>query len=119
MQNIVSNLFRPEEALERLGQDIDLLKHLIFTFQSDFSRQKDCLLDAIGSKHLSQLKKELHCLKGSCAAVGAMGISESIRVMEEQLKLGKAGWDDAERLGWELLKNLVKVQDEFKAWLKD
>lgn len=117
MKNFVTNLFNAEEALERLGNDEALLKHLIFTFQDDFTRQRDGLNDAIVSGDLVQLKKELHSLKGSSAAVGASGISDSIRGLEERLAAGHAGWSEAVATSRQVLQQLQAVQADFKVWI--
>jgi HPt (histidine-containing phosphotransfer) domain-containing protein len=118
MKNIVTNLFNAEEALERLGQDEALLKHLIFTFQDDFTRQRDGLNDAIGSGEMAQVKKELHTLKGSSAAVGASGIAENIRALEERIAAGQAGWSEAVSTSKVVLQQLQAVQNEFKRWME-
>jgi len=116
MQNMVTRLFNPEEALERLGNDTELLKHLVFTFQNDFSRQRDGLEDAIGSGELTLLKKELHCLKGSSAAVGAVAIAEGIRDLEQRIADGKAGWSEAVTTSRQVLLQLQAIQREFAVW---
>ena len=118
MQNMVTRLFNPEEALERLGNDTELLKHLVFTFQNDFSRQRDGLEDAIGSGNLALLKKELHSLKGSSAAVGASGISEAVKDIEQRIASGQAGWSEAVSASRALLQSLQTVQQEFRKWME-
>lgn len=116
MQNMVTKLFNAEEALERLGQDTALLQHLVFTFQGDFTRQRDALEDAIGSGSLPQLKKELHSLKGSSAAVGATPISDTIRELEQRIAGGQAGWSEAVTTSRQVLQQLQSVQREFAVW---
>ena len=118
MQNMVTKLFNPEEALDRLGNDTALLKHLVLTFQGDFTRQRDALEDAIGSGSLPQLKKELHGLKGSSAAVGAAVIAENIRDLEQRIATGSAGWSEAVTTSRQVLQQLQAGQKEFGVWMQ-
>ena len=118
MQNMVTKLFNPEEALDRLGNDTALLKHLVLTFQGDFTPQRDGLEDAIGSGSITMLKKELHGLKGSSAAVGANVISENIRDLEQRIASGQAGWSEAVATSRQILQQLLAVQKEFGTWLQ-
>ena len=118
MQNMVTRLFNPEEALDRLGNDTALLKHLVLTFQGDFTRQRDALEDAIGSGSLPQLKKELQGLKGSSAAVGAAVIAENIRDLEQRIAAGSAGWSEAVATSRHVLQQLQAVQKEFGTWMQ-
>ena len=99
-----------DEALERTGDDIDLVVELLEVFIEDYPVKMRALRDAAGQKNITQLKDVAHAMKGASGNISAK------RMREIFLSIENAGGQD-EIAGIEGMLNELDTEfDDVKAY---
>jgi len=99
--------FEREAALERLGDDEDLLRDILATFLADAPQQLAEIEAAIVQTQAESFRL-LHTLKGSSSGVGAARLSEAARRAESLARSGS--WPELEGL----LPEIKRLFEEFR-----
>ncbi len=79
-------LFAPDQAAQRLGNDQELLKHLVQIFLEESPNYEGALTEAINHQDNEQLKQAAHKIKGASSTIGATGLSEAAKDLETLCK---------------------------------
>lgn len=110
--------FRKEEALERLGDDEDLLRMLIETFLTEWPSYLQALKDAMGQPTALDLKKAAHRVKGASSTIGVEGLRSLAKKIEENCAANTESISpEANQMANELIALLELAKPEMEAWL--
>ncbi|MFQ5560617.1 MAG: Hpt domain-containing protein [Nitrospinota bacterium] len=101
-----------EEALSRLGNDLELYNEILTVFLKEFPLQVDTIKKCFESNHLPLLEQESHSLKGASANVGADAVAQIAAKIEMSAKAEK--WEVAKAF----LPELEKESDRLFEYLK-
>ena len=78
----------PEDSLERVGGDRELLRELAAVFLADLPNKLAAIEGAVTSGDVESLRREAHSLKGAVSTFGAEPARLAALALEE---LGKGG----------------------------
>jgi len=105
---ITPPVFAVQDALDRVDQDIELLKDLIQIFFREYDKNLRELDAALSGGDSIVYKRVAHSLKGAAANVGAMIVSQAAAGMEA---LDGAG---QRKDGKRLLQDLAQAVEDFR-----
>jgi len=77
-----------EEALSRVGGDVDLLREIAAVFLDDCPNSLSQLRDAVSNGDARLVERQAHTLKGSIATFGTGNVFETARKIELQGRCG-------------------------------
>ncbi len=77
-----------EEALSRVGGDVDLLREIAGVFLDDCPNSLQALRDAVSAGDAKLIERQAHTLKGSIATFGTGSVFEWARKIELQGRCG-------------------------------
>ena len=77
-----------EEALSRVGGDVDLLREIAGVFLDDCPNSMQALRDAVSAGDAKLVERQAHTLKGSIATFGTGFVFETARKIELQGRCG-------------------------------
>lgn len=83
-----SSVFDPGRLVELLGDDIDLVREIVETFQEDAPKQIHKLQEAFSSEDQKLVEQQAHSLKGAAANIGAESLREIVYNIELAAKTG-------------------------------
>ncbi len=99
-------------AMDRLGVDESMFSELLKSFDGYLNEQMEKLKNLADGGRKEEMKREAHSLKGAAASVGAVGVSDVSKMMENFLDEGR--FDEAT----ELLPVLQQSVEEVHEFLK-
>jgi two-component system sensor histidine kinase/response regulator len=109
--------FDEEQALARTGGDRALLKEIIVLFRADATKTMRRIEGALRKHDAERLREAAHALRGSAATIGATGVREWARRLEQRAAAGDT--DAGPALVATLRAELARLDQAFEArgWL--
>jgi HPt (histidine-containing phosphotransfer) domain-containing protein len=77
-----------DSLVDSVGGDIEFLAELIDTYVADAPLQLEALNSALAAGDVAELVRPAHTLKSASASLGALGLAERCRQLEQSAKTG-------------------------------
>jgi len=85
----MNEIFDPNEVLDQIGGDEDLLKELIDIFKDSYKEDLSSIADAIDSGNCEDIRSAAHRMKGSVGNFGRKRAFEAAYLLETHAREGK------------------------------
>lgn len=110
--------FRQDEAMERLGDDIDLLRMLVETFLGEWDAYNDGLVASQTATEAVEMQKAAHRIKGATSTIGLEGLKDVAYEIESDCKatVGPPS-EKSQALAKELLGLMEIAKTDLADWL--
>jgi len=113
----MSVIFDPDEVLEQIGGDEDLLVEIIKIFIDTYPEDLKILLDSINEGDPESIRKNAHRMKGSVSNFGKRQAFESAKLIENLAKEGDLSkmpsmYDDLAESLFSLEREVKQYHDE-------
>ena len=82
-------IFNKESFVERMMDDMELVRHLVDIFQVDAPKQLKALKKAIEQEEMDDVTQYAHRIKGSSINIGGEMLSKAAEEIEQLAKVGK------------------------------
>lgn len=103
-------------GLQRVGGDFQTYIDILRMYYKDGVKRSPSISEFYKEKKLNDFKIEVHALKSASASIGALGISEEARVLEEAAIQGD--WVKIDKSTTEFLTNFKLVLENIRTALK-
>ena len=113
---VADQVFDKEEALDRVGGDMDILKELVEVFFEECPKLMDEIRDAIASSDATALRRAAHTLKGTADIFSAKCVVETALKLETMARDGSL--DSVEETWSALEKEISRFQPVLKKLLE-
>ncbi|MBN1436244.1 MAG: PAS domain S-box protein [Sedimentisphaerales bacterium] len=79
-------IFRPEQALDLLDGDLQMLREIVQAFVEDMPKDMNQLHDAFTNGDFTRVSAQAHKIKGAAAVIGAQATSQAAMCLEHTAK---------------------------------
>ena len=103
------------ECLERVGNDLDLLRELLTMFATEKTNGLGKIARAIAARDANALHIEAHKLKGGALCFGAqdtVAAAYALETLGKKIHKGEADWTEVAELHARVLVELDRLQPE-------